>query len=855
MNRADIFLSLLYHINGVPIKGFTNFVKLTENINRIKQYYMNRFIKVLVGIIIGVLLLLLILPFAFKGKIETKINSEINKQVNATVQYDKLSLSLIRSFPDLNLAIDGLAIVGKGLFSKDTLMHLGTFSTEIDLIGAFSGEIEVKSILLKDLYVNAIVLADSSANWDIMVPSETEVVEEQVNEESSDFKVHIESFIVDNANVSYIDHTMNLNSDIQGLNLELSGDMSETKTNLELSTSIDQIDLTHDKINYINKVTLAIKAGIGADMEQMLFSFLDNEIFLNRMALQLDGDIKVKEEGYGFDIRLGTTNTDFKSLLALIPEAYMSDLEGLKTEGTMSLSAAVKGNYLDEANLPAFDLNLLVDQGMVQYPDLPESINNINVKLKVNNSGGAADLTFVNLEQFHFELGDNPFDASLTVSTPVSNPVFNGKVKGKIDLGSMVNAIPMDSFDIRGLIETDFALDGDYKMIEDEDYESLNAQGSVALRDFAFKSKELPQGIIINRSKMVINPKTIKLETFNCKIGESDFQASGTLENYLAYALKDGVLRGQLNHYSKLINSNEFLVQTTSADTIVAPEEENVGLVLVPKNIDFTLNTKVDKLIYDRLSIYKANGKLIIKDGIVKMNGLKMNLLDGALHMSGQYNTKNINKPFVNFDMEGTNLDLNKAANSFSVIDSLLPIAKNTVGKVSPKCTYYSQLSKHASPIMSTTTGGGWLRSESVEVSGSKIQNTLASTLKNDKYKKMKAEDLNINFIIDKGNIIIKPFKTKVGGQIVEVQGTQGLDQSINYKITMPVSRKEVAKMAGLMGFNLPTSGDDLMVDVLATGTVQEPVLGFDLDKAQKQVTKDLEKEGEKLLKNFLKGF
>jgi len=119
----------------------------------------------------------------------------------------------------------------------------------------------------------------------------------------------------------------------------------------------------------------------------------------------------------------------------------------------------------------------------------------------------------------------------------------------------------------------------------------------------------------------------------------------------------------------------------------------------------------------------------------------------------------------------------------------------------------------------------------------------------------MKAEDLNINFIIDQGNIIVKPFKTKVGGKLVEVEGTQGLDQSINYKITMPVSRKEVAKMAGLMGFNLPTSGDDLMVDMLVTGTVQEPKLGFDLEKAQKQVAKDLEKEGKNLLKNLLKGF
>ncbi len=815
---------------------------------------MKKFLKIAGGIIIGIVVLLLVLPTIFKGKIEGLVKEQINNNVNAQVNYDHFSLSLVKAFPNISVGIEGLSVVGNAPFEKDTLLYLGQFSTKVGLLGAIQGEVEVHSVLLSDLNVNAIVLPDSSANWDIAIPSET-VEELEQNDEASSFKVVLKSFILDNANIKYADKTMNLNAEVKGFDLGLSGDMSEVQTNLDIHSGIEELFVQFDGIKYINGASVGLNAGVGADLENMVFTFLDNELMLNRLGLKLDGSVAMKEQGYGIDLNLGTTKTDFKSLLALIPEEFLKDFEGLETAGNMHLKASAKGDYIDEENLPAFSLDLMVENGKIQYPDLPESINNINVNLQVENKGGSADNTITNLEQFHFEVADNPFDATLNVVQPVSNPAFKGNAAGRIDLESLSNAIPMDSFDIKGLIELDFTIDGDYAMVEQEKYDQISANGKLDLSNFYYASADIPQGIFIKQSSMSVNPRSVKLESFHCTIGQSDFELKGRLSNYLAYALQNGVLKGQLKHNSRRINTNELLAMTGSEEEEPESPEEATEVIEVPKNLDFVFQSDIEKLLYDKLTINQANGKVTVKNGVVKLNGLKMELLDGSMLMSGQYNTANMSRPFVDFNIEGKNLDLNMAANSFSVVDSLLPLAKNTVGKVSPKFDYSSVLSKDATPIMSTVNGGGWLRSKSVEVSGSKIQNTLATTLKNDSYRKMRAEDLNINFIIDKGNVIVKPFKTKVGGKMVEVQGTQGLDQSVDYKITMPVSRKEVSKMAGSLGFAIPNSGDDLIVDVLVKGTVQEPQLSFGLDKARKQVEKDLKKEGEKLLKNFLKGF
>ncbi len=812
---------------------------------------MKRIIKIFVGVLLGLFLVLLILPFAFKGKIEKIVKEEINNNVNAKVDYESFALSFIKGFPDIYVGLNGLSVVGQDAFSRDTLLALGGFSTEVDLLSALSGEVVVKSILLDQLSVNAIMLADSTVNWDIVNESE-EVDEDEVSdEESSSFKVVLESFEVRDANINYTDQLMALHSQIKGFNLNLSGDMSESQTNIELDSEVAGVYVNMEGNQCLKGASLGLNAGINADLENMKFTFLENELRLNGLALQMDGSVHMKEEVYGLDLTLGAKKTDFKSLLALVPEMYLKDFEDLKTAGQLELNASLKGDYVGEENLPAFNFVLNVVDGMIQYPDLPKSVDNIDIKLNVNNPGGSPDGTTTVLEKFHFELGGNPFDASLNVTTPVSNLTFNGLVDGKIDLSSLADAIPLDSLDLKGMIEADLTLVGDYQMVEREDYEKIEANGTVILSDFYYNSVDMPQGVLIPSAELLFSPKYLDLKSFDSKIGQSDFQLEGKIENYLSYVLKNGILKGKLKHTSSYINSNEFLTEASSEEP-VAEDTTELELVEIPKNLDLVLSSNIKHLLYDKLSINNANGKIVIKDGSVVLDGLNMDLMGGDLKMTGQYNTADLQKPFVDFNFVGHNIDVNKAANSFSVVDSMLPLAKNAIGIVSPKFSYYSQLTKDFKPVMSSIDGGGNLKSNGVEVSGSKIQNGLATMLKDERYKVMKAEDLDINFSIEKGNVIVQPFTTKVYGKSIAVQGRQGVDKSIDYKLTMPVARAEVAGMAGLMGLNLPTSGDDLLVDVIVRGTVNDPQLSLNLDKAKAEVGKELEKEAEKAVKKLL---
>jgi hypothetical protein len=807
---------------------------------------MKKSLKIAAFTLLGILVLLIVLPFLFVGKIENRIKQEINKQLNATVEWDDISLSLIRHFPDITLGMEHLRVVGKGQFDKDTLAAIGDFKVTMDLMSAFGDNVQVKQILIDKLLVNTVIAADSSVNWDIMLPStEPEVAGDTT---SSSFMASLQKIEILNGRFYFKDRSMDLVFGAEGINASLEGDLQATKSELGIEATANNLFLTMEKTSYLRDVPLKVKTGLLTDLDKFVFTFKDAEILLNQLALGVDGSFGMPEVGYSLDMKIFARQTEFKTLLGVLPAEMRKDIDKIKTSGTFSLETTLKGLYVDTDHLPAFDFLFAVENASIKYPDLPESVNDIQIMTKINNPGGTLDATVADISKFHFVVAGNPFDAHLNVVTPTSNATFNGGLKGVIDLASLKNALPLQGMSMKGIINADLNLAGNYQMIEKELYEQIKADGKVLMNNFEFTSTDLPVPFYIDKAALNFTPRYLELASFDSRLGKSDFSLSGRLDNYLAYALKDGVLKGTLNHYSKNIDTDELMSLSGPEDSTAVADTSAMETVIVPKNIDFVLASKIDKLKYDKLNVSNAYGKIVVKDGRVLLDGLNVDMLGGKMVMSGQYNTQDEKKPFVDFVFDASKINISQAVSSFSVIDSLLPIAKLAQGIVNTKFSYSSQIGKDMMPVLSSVTGVGRLLSEGIEVSGSKVQAGLVSMLKDEKYKTFTAKDLLVNFKLENGNLLVSPFTTNIYGKPVDVQGRQGLDKTLEYKMGMKVSREELSKFAGALGATFSSKGDDIPIEILIKGTVTDPKLSINMAKATEEAKSEFKKEAEKMV-------
>lgn len=814
---------------------------------------MKKIVKIIIAVVVSFVLLMLIVPMFFIGTVEQKLQDEINKQINASVSWEDIDLSLFRSFPDITLGIEGLSVVGKDKFEQDTLLAFNEFSVSVNLMKVIGGEIQINEIVLDKPLMNAIVAQDSTVNWDIMIPSnETDEEVEDTVSDSSEMMAQMQLFKINDARLYYIDSTMQLMTGIEGFNAELSGDLGASLTTLDIQSSIENLFLSMEGSQLLNRVKIGLNAKLKSDLDSMVFTFTQSDFSINQLSLGIDGSFGMLEEGYDMDLKMFARETDFKTLLGLVPADMMEGYEDIKTSGKMALQIDAKGTYVNTDHLPAFEMVLTVNDASIQYPDLPESLEDIQIETRISNPGGGMDLTVTDISKFHIKLGSNPFDASLNVVTPISNATYKGSLVGTIDMESLQNALPLDSMTMKGIITSNIELAGDYNMIETEDYESIKADGSIDMKGFEYSSIDLAIPFIIDDAELLFSPRYLDLSTFKSRMGSSDFAMTGRLDNYLAYALKDDILKGKLTLNSGFINIDE-LMALSSDDTATVEEAVDtlsIEAVAIPKNIDFVMAARIKKMTYDKLEMTNAIGNISIKEGKLVLDGLNTNMLNGSMVMTGQYNAENPEKPFVDFKFNATKIDVNKAAHSFSVVESILPVAKMAKGLVGANFSYSSKIGSDMMPILNTVNGLGNIQSEAVELSGSKVQSGLVSLLKDDKYETFTAKDLLVKFKLTNGNLFVEPFTTKIYDKSVTVEGRQSVDQSMEYKIGMPLSRKEVVKLGGLLGVSVSSDGDDLPIDVIIKGTVTDPELILNLDKAkdqlEKEVGEDVKKEVEK---------
>src|SRR5665647_1936615 len=118
----------------------------------------------------------------------------------------------------------------------------------------------------------------------------------------------------------------------------------------------------------------------------------------------------------------------------------MKDVEELKASGTFSLDGTVRGTYsAADSTMPDIIAKLIVSDGIISYPDLPEKITAINITGEINADGREADNTTIDVSKFHFVLAGNPFDMTMKLATPVSDPSVSAAAKGRIDLAKPVS--------------------------------------------------------------------------------------------------------------------------------------------------------------------------------------------------------------------------------------------------------------------------------------------------------------------------------------------------------------------------------------------------------------------------------
>ncbi|MCZ4407591.1 AsmA family protein [Cryomorphaceae bacterium 1068] len=846
---------------------------------------MKKALKIIAIIVVAIFLLLLILPFVFKGKIVDLVKQQANENLRAKVEFNDVRLSLIRNFPNLAVGIEELSVVGIEDFEGDTLASIGNIGLVMDVMSVISGDqIVVKSINLERPYFMVKVLEDGTANYDIAIASDDSSAEEEevVTEESAPLNLSIKEYSISDGVIIYDDATLPMRLVIDDLDHTGNGDFAQDIFTLKTETHIQAFTVDYDGIKYANALKADLIADLAMNLEEMRFEFMENELDVNALVLKFDGFVAMPTDDIDMDITFATETAELTAIMSLIPAYYTQDLEGVSASGSVLLDGYVRGTY-NEQNMPAFMAELKVDNGSVQYPDLPKSIQNIAIDAKVESpEGNDLDKIAVDVPKFHMEIGKtaakpNTIDAYLFLRNPMSDPNIRTKVDADLDLGSFSDVVPMEEeFEMAGILSAHFKLDGNLSAIENQRFNDFDASGAAAMNDFIYRDAEVDVALPI--AKMDFTPQRLNVETVKLIYEGINMEMDGYISNYVAYALQDTTLQGVFNFGADKIDVNKFMTSEEGEETVTAEEStgEEVetassdsasGVVPIPDNLDLVLNATIGEITYDDLVLSDIKGKITLRNERAELEKLVAKGLGGTMGISGSYSTQDLDKPSYDFAYDLNSIEIDQAFNTFNTVQKIAPIAKHAKGKVSSDLKVEGILDQNMEPIYETMQGRGSLVSDEVVLKGGDFLEKLSTTMKAPGLKEQRIQDLDATFVIEDGKVTTSPFDVKIDAMTANVSGWVSFDEKIDYLMKMKIPREELGgefnKMAegllgqanAFLGGNM-SLGEYINMDVTIEGDLYDPSIkpafaGMEGESSVKeQATEAIKEEVDKQIDN-----
>lgn len=786
------------------------------------------------------LIAIILIPVFFKDKLKEMVIKEVNKSLTATLELEDFDLTLLSTFPNLSVQLHGAKLIGQNDFEGVVLADVKTIRADVGIWNVIKGEtISIDAIHLKEPKIDVRVMYDGKANYDIVKPDSLKTPEEI--EEPSNFKLELKKYSIEGGDVRYDDKHGGLYAKIVNLNHEGKGDLTADVIDFETSTKMDELTFEMGGLSYLSKVKTDIIANLLMEFKENTskFTLRENTFQLNALKFGVDGFYEMLEKHDNIDLTLKADKATFKEFISLIPAFYRTGYEGMLASGSLALNATVKGK-IDDVNMPGWDAGIKVSNASVKYPDLPGKIENIAIIAGSKFAGGSnLDNMTIDVDKFHADFVGNVLDATLKMRNVMSDPALKSTILAKVDLATLGKVIPLaEGEKYTGKLDADISLDGKMSHIEKEQYDQFNALGTLSLKDFNYVSPELSQEVDVKEMFFRFSPQYLALEKLEAKTGKSDFAMNGKIDNYMGYMFKDELLKGNFTFNSNYLDLDELMniVPSSGETTTEQPATTDEGGFEIPGNIDFALNTKVNKIKFNGMDADAVNGTVTLKEKVATLHNLNLNAMGGNIGLNGSYDTKNPDKPKANIGYNLKELDIQQLITNFVTVEKLAPITKHLTGKISSNLNFATDLTSNLEPILASINSFGDLSSTTLKISGFKALDKIADATKLKNFSNQTINNLKAKFKIEDGKVAVQPFDVALGGIKTNVSGIMGLDQSIDYDLKMIIPKEKIpqemvklveqaaAKVNSLAPkLNLNVIPKELEVNVGVIGSVTDP--------------------------------
>ena len=459
------------------------------------------------------------------GRLTKMVKQYAPQFVNCEIQLRKADLTLFKTFPNVGVDIENVALINPMAGSpSDTLANIDNLIVVVDAKKFLKEkEIVVRRCILEDAFVNLYTDSIGNSNLDVFNKKE----DNDTTSSSFDYLVDIQEVKLKNSTLFYADDRSQMTAQAKGLNLDLEGSMMNDTIDAELGLKasslllrmndidleINDLELKFDgtleqkeildclfelhtpdvsfafKENYLQHDTLNLDAYLNLDMVRKKAHFDDWDIGLNQYEITVRGSAEILEnKDIELDVNLFTNTLDIENVMAYLPEKLQKRLNSIGYAGKMRVKDAVVVGTYNDSLMPLISAKILTDNAMVNVPRLPYPLTEVNLDADLDlDLNSSANSVTVNSLSAKFNRSD--LNVTGLVDDLLGDIGLKLKVKGDVPLTDIKSFLPK-TMKLSGRtnldLTTNFTVGQLMKSLKDYNFNRLKADGMLKIKDFAF---------------------------------------------------------------------------------------------------------------------------------------------------------------------------------------------------------------------------------------------------------------------------------------------------------------------------------------------------------------------------------
>ncbi len=803
-------------------------------------------------------------------RLKALIIPEIEQLTHRTVSVKDISLSV---FPSIAISIEDVKLSNpQGIqFQKEEFLSIKNMRLNVKLFELLQNNIVISYIIVDHPKVYLEMNKDGMKNYSSGSATRTTAGKEQTQRSKSGGILLSNLEIID-GEIEYVDYKYESRLRMTGLHhiADVAAKPGENNVHIQGTTSLDKLSYGSLSMWYLSELPVSGTSKLTYAIVDDILRFDDVVMKVKDLPLTISGTIaQLQQKTLKLDLTITSPEADMAKLLSLAPAAMLKKSEGLSSTGNVEFSLSVNGNS-DEMTNPGIQCKFSVINGKIHYASLPKSINNVNLKGSFEKPSapiGTKGIGSFELEALTATLGSATLNGNMKLAN-FDDPNLVAALKGKLNLGEVKEYYPLEpGTELNGGMSMNINIDG-----KPQSPQTIKASGTAEFQNVTMKTAGSATPIHNLSGNVQFNNQVIESKHLSVNIGESDLALAFTLKNYLGMILKEGATSSSkpsatVSLISKQLHTADLLSEETLEEKANKDEtitENKTGFI---PGIDIDANVSIDRLVTQKFVFENTRGTAAIANGIINLKNMSLNAFGGAITTKGMLDLRDPKKSPFQLDLDIKQVESNALLSEFTSFGQYL------FGKFSIKTTLKGDLNDTLGLHPQTLFGDGTVDIASGKLMGFPLTQKIADYTSLTELREINFKDWTNAFLISNGRLNIKDLKVNAGEIGFLLGGSQGLDGSMDYLLTvkLPSSFSDRIKLGGgadqLLQFFKDKDGRiNLTFDVGGTSTnptvklnakAQEEAAKAALlrktDEAKNKLEDDLKKKAEEGLKKLFK--